>query len=163
MPLGGPLTVTTPTDTQLVIARHFDAPDHLVFACYTQPALIRRWLTGPDGWSMPVCTYEARNGGGYRFEWHGPEDAVLAVSGRISMIETLRLIDAHEQFDGDAMGPPYRSELVFTADGDTTLVTNCLTYASPDHRDLAAGTGMAEGMEMSYAKLDALLAQERSR
>ena len=46
MAFGGPLTVTTPTDTQIVITRQFDAPRHLVFACYTQPALIRRWLNG---------------------------------------------------------------------------------------------------------------------
>ena len=42
MAFGGPLTITTPTDTQIVITRQFDAPRHLVFACYTQPALIKR-------------------------------------------------------------------------------------------------------------------------
>ena len=93
MQLGDPLSVTTPSDTQIVITRGFVAPPHLVYACYTQPSLIRRWLTGPDGWTMPVCTYDARVGGMYRFEWHGPENAFLALSGQISRIDAIRYID----------------------------------------------------------------------
>ena len=55
MAFDGPLTITTPSDTQVVITRQFDAPRHLVFACYTQPALIKRWLNGAEGWIMTVC------------------------------------------------------------------------------------------------------------
>ena len=114
MQFGDPLSVTTPSDTQIVITRGFVAPPHLVYACYTQPSLIRRWLTGPDGWTMPVCTYDARIGGGYRFEWHGPGgEGFLAVSGDINQIEAIRYIDSHELFDGGAMGPAYRAELAF--------------------------------------------------
>lgn len=163
MPFGGPLSVTTPTDNQIVIARHFDAPHHLVFACYTQPPLIRRWLTGPDGWTMPVCEFEARAGGKYRYEWLGPAASVLAVSGQIGKIEIPDLIDAQEQFDGDVMGPPYRSELLFTPEAQTTLVTNRFTYTSQAHRDMAVGTGMADGMEMSFSNLDRVLAEELGR
>ena len=162
MQFGDPLSVTTPTDTQIVITRGFTAPPHLVYACYTQPSLIRRWLTGPDGWTMPVCAYDARPGGSYRFEWHGPGgEGFLAVSGDISQIDTIRYIDSQEVFDGGVMGPAYRAELAFELDGRGTRLLNTLTYTSLAHRDMVAATGMAEGMEMSFRGLDRLLATEQ--
>jgi Uncharacterized conserved protein len=164
MPFGTPLSLTTPTDTQIVIARGFVAPPHLVYACYTQPSLIRRWLTGPDGWTMPVCTYDARAGGRYRFEWIGPGgDGTLALTGDIARIDATRYIDASELFDDGVMGPAYRSELRFALEERGTLVTNVLTYASLAHRDMVASTGMAEGMEMSFQNLDRLLAAEQGQ
>lgn len=37
-------------DTEIVFTRHFAAPRELVYDCHTKPELMRRWLTGPDGW-----------------------------------------------------------------------------------------------------------------
>ena len=163
MMLGDPLSVTTPTDNQIVITRGFAAPPHLVYACYTQPSFIRRWLTGPDGWTMPVCTYDARIGGAYRFEWHGPGDeGFLAVSGDISQIDAIRYVDSQEVFDGGVMGPAYRAELLFELEERGTKLVNTLTYTSLAHRDMVAATGMAEGMEMSFQSLDRLLAAQQS-
>lgn len=162
MQFGDPLSVTSPSDTQLVIERAFVAPPHLVYACYTQPSLIRRWLTGPDGWTMPVCTYDARAGGGYRFEWHGPNNGFLAVDGAIKAIEAIRYIDSEERFEAGEMGPPYRSELEFLLQNHGTLVVNSFTYESMAHRDFVVSTGMAEGMEFSFKSLDRLLAAEQA-
>lgn len=162
MQFGDPLSVKTPSDKQIVITRGFAAPPHLVYACCTQPSLIRRWLTGPDGWTMPVCTYDARIGGSYRFEWHGPGgEGFLAVSGDIKQIEAIRYIDSREVFDAGVMGPAYRAELAFAQEGQGTKLVNTLTYTSLAHRDMVAGTGMAEGMEMSFQSLDRLLAEEQ--
>lgn len=163
MGFGEPLSVTTPSDTEIEIVRRFEAPPHLVYACYTQPSLIRRWLTGPDGWTMPVCTYDARPGGNYRFEWRGPGEETLALSGDIGAIEAIRHIDAQELFDDGVMGPAYRSVLDFDLDGHGTRVTNRFTYASLAHREMVAATGMAEGMEMSFKSLDRLLAAEQKQ
>lgn len=162
MQFGDPLSVTSPSDTQLVIERAFVAPPHLVYACYTQPSLIRRWLTGPDGWTMPVCTYDAREGGGYRFEWQGPNNAFMAVEGKIGVLDAIRYIDAEEQFEAGVMGPSYRSELEFRLQDRGTLVVNSFTYVSKEHRDFVVSTGMAEGMEFSFKSLDRLLAAEQT-
>ena len=159
--LGEPLSIETPDDTRIVIVRGFVAPPHLVYACYTQPSLIRRWLTGPDGWTMPVCTYDARAGGAYRFEWHGPDNGFLALSGDIHRIDVIRYIDSSELFDHGVMGPAYRAELLFELEGRGTKLVNTLTYTSLAHRDMVAATGMAEGMEMSFQSLDRLLASEQ--
>jgi len=50
----GNLTVTTPTDCEIAMTRVFDAPRHLVFNALTRPELVKQWLLGPPGWTMPV-------------------------------------------------------------------------------------------------------------
>jgi len=49
----GTLKLTTRGDREIVMTRAFDAPRTLVWDAFTKPELIKRWLLGPDGWSMP--------------------------------------------------------------------------------------------------------------
>ena len=56
----GNLKVTARGDREIVMTRAFDAPRAMVFDAYTKPELVRRWLLGPAGWSMPVCDRSAR-------------------------------------------------------------------------------------------------------
>ena len=160
MQFGGPLTITTPTDTQIVITRQFDAPRHLVFACYTQPALIRRWLNGAEGWIMTVCEFEARVGGRYRYEWKAPSGYVMGMGGVVREIDPVSRIVSAELFDEDWTGGETVSTLTFDEqDGRTTLV-NTIAYASREARDGALATPMAEGMEYGFRTLDGLLAEQ---
>ncbi|MES2058634.1 MAG: ATPase, partial [Pseudomonadota bacterium] len=46
------LELTAQGDREIVITRMFDAPPHLVFDALTIPALLKRWFTGPDGWTL---------------------------------------------------------------------------------------------------------------
>src|SRR5256885_321275 len=55
MKRAGALQLTTPGERDLVMTRSFDASRMLVFDAHTKPELVRRWLLGPPGWSMPVC------------------------------------------------------------------------------------------------------------
>lgn len=159
MGFGGPLTVTTPSDNQIVITRQFDAPRHLVFACYTQPALIRRWLNGAEGWVMTVCEFEAKVGGKYRYEWKAPSGYVMGMGGVIREIEPVERVVSAELFDEDWTGGETVSTLTFDErDGRTTLI-NTITYSSQEARDGALATPMADGMEHGYKQLDTVLAE----
>jgi hypothetical protein len=51
----GTLKITAHGDREIVMTRVFSAPRNLVFDAFTKPELVKRWLLGPDGWSMPVC------------------------------------------------------------------------------------------------------------
>jgi len=51
----GNLKVTTPTDREIVMTRVFAAPRCLVFDALTKPELVKQWLLGPPGWTMPIC------------------------------------------------------------------------------------------------------------
>nr|WP_295886980.1 SRPBCC family protein [uncultured Devosia sp.] len=161
MAFGGPLTVTTPTDTQIVITRQFDAPRHLVFACYTQPALIRRWLNGAEGWIMTVCEFDAKVGGKYRYEWKAPSGYVMGMGGVVTAFEPVSHVASAELFDDDWTGGETVSTLDFDEVSSRTTLVNTITYASKDARDGALATPMAEGMEFGYKKLDELLAEQQ--
>src|SRR5262245_17807096 len=52
--------VTLPSDTEIAVTRFFAAPPERVFDAWTQPQLVRRWLLGPPGWTMPVCEIDLR-------------------------------------------------------------------------------------------------------
>src|SRR6266404_7601652 len=49
------LQITTPSDREIAMTRVFDAPRRLVFDAFTKPELVKQWLLGPPGWTMPVC------------------------------------------------------------------------------------------------------------
>lgn len=159
MSFGGPLTVTTPTDTQIVITRQFDAPRHLVFACYTQPSLIRRWLNGAEGWIMTVCEFDARVGGKYRYEWKAPDGYVMGMGGVIREFEPVSRVVTAELFDEDWTGGETIGLLELTEIDQRTTLINTITYASKQARDRALATPMAEGMEFGFAKLDTVLVE----
>src|SRR5262249_27510894 len=49
------LQLTALGDREIFMTRCFDAPRELVFEAWTTPVLVKQWLLGPPGWSMPVC------------------------------------------------------------------------------------------------------------
>ena len=66
--------VTMPSDREVAVTRSFKAPRALVFRAHTEPELVRRWMLGPPGWSMPVCEMDVRVGGSYRWRWRSDTD-----------------------------------------------------------------------------------------
>ncbi len=58
-----PAEVGTPSEREVVVKRSFNASVNLVWQAYTDPALMRRWLTAIPGWSMPVCEMTTHVGG----------------------------------------------------------------------------------------------------
>ena len=80
--------VTLPTDREIRVERDFDAPRALVFEAFTKPELVRQWLLGPDGWTMPVCEIDLRVGGRYRYVWHNEKSgADMGMGGNACGIE----------------------------------------------------------------------------
>lgn len=75
------LKVEARGDREIVMTRVFDAPRRLVFDAFTKPELLKRWLTGPPGWTMPVCEIDLRVGGALRYLWRGPAGEEMGMSG----------------------------------------------------------------------------------
>lgn len=155
-----PLEVTSRGDREVLITRSFAAPRELVFAAHTRPELVKRWLLGPPGWTMPVCEIDLRVDGRYRYVWRDPNGAEMGMGGVFREITPPERIVANELFDEDWTGGETTVTLVFTAQGEGTLLTTTVLYASAEARAGALATGMTEGMEASYQNLDALLAAE---
>ncbi len=155
----GGLTATLPSDRGIRICRCLKAPRQLVWDAHTQPTLIRRWLLGPPGWTMPVCKVDLRVGGTFRYEWHNEKGLVMGLSGTYREVTVPERIADTQAFDDDWTQGPYDTVLVLVECKGWTDLTLDIVYASKDSRDLAASTPMLEGMEAGYARLDAIAPQ----
>lgn len=151
------LDVATQGDRDLVFTRAFNASRALVFDCMTKPELVTRWLLGPPGWTMPVCDIDLRVGGRYRYVWRNQEGRDMGMGGVFKEIVAPEKIVATELFDEDWTGGETLTTSVLTEEAGRTILTTTVVYANEAARQGALVTGMADGMEMSYAKLDDLL------
>lgn len=157
------LQVTTPGDREIAMTRTFDAPRRMVWDAYTRPELIRRWLLGPPGWSMPVCEVDLRVGGTFRFVWTkdgGHEMGMSGVYREIVAPERLVNTEAFDQpwYEGEAEATVTLTE----AAGRTTIVT-LVRYASREVRDGVLKSGMESGVAASYDRLAEILASMPAR
>ena len=154
------LEITLPSDREIVITRSFDAPRELVWDAHTKPALVRRWLLGPPGWEMPVCEIDLRIGGKYRYEWEDKaRGKKMGMGGVLTEVVKPERIGSREKFDDDWTGGETVNMQVFTEAGGRTTSTLTVHYASKQARDGAAASGMTDGMEAGYARLDEVLAR----
>lgn len=158
-----PASVSTPSDREVQVQRSFTAPVDLVWRAYTEPALIRRWMLGPPGWSMPVCEMDVRAGGKFRWRWRSDDDGkefgFHGVYQEVVVHSTLAHTQQYDPGDvGGSMGEEAIATVTFAERGDFTLVTTTIRFASKADRDAALSTGMTDGMEMSYQLLDGVLA-----
>jgi uncharacterized protein YndB with AHSA1/START domain len=160
--------VSLPTDTQVRVTRDFAAPRKLVWQAHTDPRLVIRWMLGPPGWSMPVCEMDVRPGGKYRWRWRSDENgAEFGFFGDFREVNApARMVHA-EYYDPGTMTPdmdttqPAIIDTRFTEKGGVTSLEMIMTFASKEIRDTAVSTGMTEGMEMGYQRLDAMFAAEQ--
>ena len=153
------LHVATPNDTDVVCTRAFDAPRALLFDCHTKPELVRRWLLGPPGWSMPVCEIDLRVGGRFRYVWRNDENGKeFGLGGTYREIAAPERIVHDEAFEGGEMAEAHITTL-FAEDGGRTTMTLTIGFASREARDAALATGMTGGMAQSYDRLDGVLAE----
>jgi uncharacterized protein YndB with AHSA1/START domain len=152
-----PLKIETPSDREIVITRVFHAPRRLVFDSITKPELVRQWLLGPPGWTMPVCEIDTRIGGAYRFVWRGADGRQMGSGGVTREFTPPARFVVTEKFDD----PWYEGESLVAYDlsegnGVTTL-TLTLQYQSREIRDMVFKTPMDKGIGISYDRLEKIL------
>lgn len=161
-----PAQVISPSDREVRVTRTFNAPRQLVWDAHTKPELVQKWQ-GYPGWDMPVCEMDVHVGGTYRWQWKSQEDGKqFGFFGTFTEVNAPSKIVHEQYFDpGDIGGsmptgdPCIVSVELSEQGGVTTLVCN-LAFASKEARDGAVSTGMTDGMEVSYARLDDMFAKK---
>ena len=158
-----PAEVSTPSDQEVLIKRSFDAAADLVWRAYTEPALMRRWLTAMPGWSMPVCEMTTEVGGKYRWRWRDDANGIeFGFTGEMLEVEPKSRIVHTQVYDPGTMGGSMGDgasviTVTFNETDGVTNVSTTIKFASKADRDAAVSTGMTDGMEMSYKQLDEVL------
>jgi uncharacterized protein YndB with AHSA1/START domain len=143
------------SDTQVRISRVIRGAVEQVWRAHHEPELLQRWLLGPEGWTMPVCEVATTVGEKYRYEW----EPVDGAEGRFG-------------FEGELLesAPPYRAvttermigmqgegtvnELTLIPITTGTLLALVITFPDAGSRDAILATGMTDGMETSYSRLE---------
>lgn len=159
-----PAQVSTPSDTDVLVQRSFDAPADLVWQAYTQPDLMRRWLGGASGWTMPVCEMDLEVGGRYRWRWRSDDGAQeFGFTGEFREVTPHSRLVHTQIYDPGSLGIPMGDggslvTVALSEAGGVTHVATTIRFASKADRDEAMSTGMTDGMEMNYQVLDKVLA-----
>lgn len=142
------------SDTQVRVSRVIRGSVDQVWRAHHDPAVMKRWMLGPDGWTMPVCNVATNVGDTYRYEWEktdgterfGFEGELLESSAPYRAVTTERMIGMD--------GPGVRNEMTLVPVEGGTLLSLIITYPNKELRDMILGTGMTKGMETSYARLE---------
>jgi uncharacterized protein YndB with AHSA1/START domain len=143
------------SDTQIRVSRVIRGSVDQVWEAHHNPDLMKRWLLGPDGWTMPVCEVAQRVGDTYRYEWEetgsgnrfGFDGEVFESNPPHREATTEHMIDTDY--------PSTTNEMTLTPIEGGTLLSLVITYANAEVRDTVLATGMTDGMETSYARLEA--------
>ncbi|HTD69945.1 MAG TPA: SRPBCC family protein [Gemmatimonadales bacterium] len=160
----GTLKLTTPSDREIAMTRVFDAPRQLVFDAHTKPDLVRQWLLGPPGWSMPVCEMDVRVGGTYRWVWrHDSNGTEMGMGGVYREIVAPERLVTTERFDEAWYPGEALNTLVLIEQGGRTTLTQTMRYESRDARDAVIKSNMEKGVAASYDRLADLLASAPAR
>ena len=161
----GNLKLTTPTDREIVLTRDFDAPRSLVFDAMRKPELLKRWLSGPPGWSMVDCENDLKVGGAFRHVWRRTDGTEMAMRGVYrEVVPPERIVRTESfQFGCDAQVGERVGTLVLTEQGGQTTLTLTVIYPSKEARDGALKSGMEHGMAVGYDRLAELFASASAR
>ncbi|KNY05248.1 SRPBCC family protein [Microbacterium sp. GCS4] len=148
-------TVDLLDDTHVRITRLVEGPRELVWRAHNEPELMKQWLLGPDGWEMTECVVATEVGQAYRTSWapvgdtegepFGFEGEALVIDAPRRSVQTERMI---------GMPVETLNDLNLYEENGATLITLYIEYPDKETRDMILATGMADGMEASYDRLE---------
>ncbi len=153
---GGKVRVEAKGERELVISRAFNASKDLVFQAHTECRHLKRWMFGPDGWSLDVCEIDLNVGGKYRWVWKKGE-IEMGMGGEYREIARPDRIVCTEQFDDPWYPGEGISTVTFDEAAGVTTLTNTMLYVSKEARDTVLQSPMEEGLSLGYDRLEALL------
>lgn len=146
---------TTPTPTSIRVVRRFNAPVELVWRAHTEPEIVKQWMTGPEGHSLPVCEIDFRVGGKARYVWKNPQFEMGMTAEFKEIVEHQRIVYT-ELYDGWPQGATTVTATFAEPDGNAEITVD-IEYLNQEARDAAMQPGFEEGFAASYEKLDKLL------
>jgi uncharacterized protein (TIGR03086 family) len=151
----GSAQVTLPSDHEILITRHFEAPRDIVWRALTEPAHLLRWW-GPTWCPLVTCDVDFRVGGSWRYGSRMEDGTELGWHGVYRDIEHGRRVVTTEVFEGF---PDAESVNTMTLDevNGVTVLTTLVAHSSQANRDGHLQSGMEGGMQVTFDRLDDLL------
>jgi uncharacterized protein YndB with AHSA1/START domain len=147
-----------PGKQEFIIIREFEAPRELVFKALTDPELYVQWI-GPRGLETTIEKFEPKNGGSWRFTQRDEEGNEFAFHGVTHENKAPERIIGTFEFEGLPESGHVLLETIKLEElpGGRTKMIDQSVFQSVEDRDGMLGTGMEEGVNESYERLDELL------
>ncbi|MFK4761481.1 SRPBCC domain-containing protein [Microbacterium sp. ZW T5_45] len=142
-------------DTHVRITRLVEGSRELVWRAFNEEELVRKWMLGPDGWEMTECVIGLEPGASFRNSWApvgDTEGEPFGFEGEVLLFDPPRRAVSTERMQGQSIET--LNDLNLYEEDGATLVTVLIEYPDKETRDMILATGMAEGMEASYARLE---------
>ena len=154
----GAMTMSVPSDREIVLARDFEAPRDLVFEAFTKPEHLKRWW-GLRGSTLRVCDVDLRPGGQWRFITRGADGHENPFRGEYREITPPERLVYTLVYDveGAREHPGLVTDDFNEKFGGTTLVETML-FPSIEARDGLLNSGMKLGAAETFDRLAELLA-----
>ncbi|HVF08840.1 MAG TPA: SRPBCC family protein [Actinomycetota bacterium] len=143
---------------QVLTEREFNAPRELLYRAFTDIDLLTQWL-GPRQYTMKVDRFDMRDGGTYRYLHVGDDGDEHWFHGVFHGEPSLDGIVQTFEYEGVPGHVSLDTVTFEERDGKTVVHTNTV-FQSIEDRDGMVQSGMAEGMNDGYDRLEELLAKQ---
>jgi uncharacterized protein YndB with AHSA1/START domain len=146
-------TVTTPTDTEILITREFDAPRHLVYRAWTTPELLRRWWHANRS-EITEIEMDVRVGGRWRWAAKGLDNGYeFAFYGEYREVVPDERLVTTEVFSGTPDASSVTTTTFTEKDGHTYMEL-LVQHQNRDNRDAQLNSGMEDGLQDALVLLE---------
>jgi uncharacterized protein YndB with AHSA1/START domain len=139
------------------ITRDFAATPAQLLAAHTDPELFVQWV-GPDGMETEVSTWDARDGGEWRFVQRRDSEE-YRFRGCFHEVSQRRIVQTFS-FEGDPDGVALEMLTFEDLGGGRTRLHAQSLVDSFEGRDAWLRSGMEVGVNEGFAKLDRVLSDD---
>ncbi|WP_031467734.1 SRPBCC family protein [Sciscionella sediminilitoris] len=150
------LVVSTPSDTEILLVREFDAPPALVFAAHSKAEYLERWWGRGNPLDVEI---DFRVGGKYRFVEHADGEEHPFRGEFLEIVPDEKIVQTFEYEPMAHLGSPCVNTLELIGSGGRTTLRTTAKFETTEQRDGMLRSGMEDGAGQSHRALDTLLAE----
>lgn len=152
--------IAEPGKQEVFIIREFDVPRELVFKAHTDPELFAQWI-GPHGMTTNLEAFDPVSGGMYRFVQSAPDGNEYAFRGVFHDVTAPERVIQTFEYEGLPESGHVTLETMILEElpGNRTRLTGQSVFQTVADRDGMIESGMEQGVNEGYERLDAILAE----
>lgn len=151
------LEITTPSATEILLTRQFNAPKALVYDCFTDPKKVQNWIGCGKG-SMTVSEADNRIGGAWRWVIEMGEYGTHEFFGQILEIDPNNRLVRTFVYNVPMIREYVSTEtLTLTETNGVTTLNVLVKHLTEEARDGHLNSGMEDGAGASYDNLERML------
>jgi uncharacterized protein YndB with AHSA1/START domain len=148
------LTLTLPSDREIVLTRTFARPRALLFEAWTQPEHVRQWW-GCDGSTLTLCEMDVRPGGAWRLRMRLADGSEHPFHGIYQEVVPNERLIYTECYENPSVGSPeYLTTVTFEEAAGGTTLRHTILHRSVEVRDAHLKVGMEAGTAQTMNRLE---------